>query len=198
MLVAKESKSVYSILTGAKSLFWKYGIKRVTIEEICREASVSKMTFYRNFTDKNDLAERVLEKFIRHSLAGYKQIMSQASNFEERVATIIQYKYENTVGISNEFITDIFQDHHTGLQKQLGQYQTIINKAIIKDFKKARKEGLINPELKSGFILYILNDLNKKLVDNDLADIFPNKNDLVTNLTSFFFHGILKGVNKHP
>jgi len=40
------------ILTTGKELFWKFGFKRVTIEEICKEAGVSKMTYYKFFTTK--------------------------------------------------------------------------------------------------------------------------------------------------
>ena len=40
------------ILTKGKELFWKYGIKRVAIEEICKQAHVSKMTFYKYFKNK--------------------------------------------------------------------------------------------------------------------------------------------------
>jgi AcrR family transcriptional regulator len=35
------------IASTAEKLFMKFGIRRVSVEEICREASVSKMTFYK-------------------------------------------------------------------------------------------------------------------------------------------------------
>jgi len=43
-----ENQKYNQIIDTSKKLFWKYGIKRVTIEEICREAGVSKMTFYKH------------------------------------------------------------------------------------------------------------------------------------------------------
>ena len=52
------------IFKTAKDLFWKYGIKRVSIEEICKEAKVSKMTFYKFFPNKIEL-EAVRETNIR-------------------------------------------------------------------------------------------------------------------------------------
>ena len=60
MIDSKKSKSFISIQKSAKTLFWKYGMARVTVEEICREAGVSKMTFYRNFKNKNEVAKQVL------------------------------------------------------------------------------------------------------------------------------------------
>ncbi|MBN2410872.1 helix-turn-helix transcriptional regulator, partial [candidate division KSB1 bacterium] len=46
----------------AKELFFKYGIRRVTIEEICKKARVSKMTFYKFFQNKIELAIVMLKK----------------------------------------------------------------------------------------------------------------------------------------
>ena len=39
----KDNKKFQDIVATAKTLFWKHGIKRVTIEELCKEASASKM-----------------------------------------------------------------------------------------------------------------------------------------------------------
>ena len=44
------------IMSTGKDLFWKYGIRRVTVEEICEKSNVSKMTFYKYFPNKETLA----------------------------------------------------------------------------------------------------------------------------------------------
>ena len=49
-----SSKKYQDIKKKGKELFWKYGTKRVTVEEICREAGVSKMTYYKFFKNKNE------------------------------------------------------------------------------------------------------------------------------------------------
>ena len=50
-------KTSYQILfSTAKNLFFKFGLRRVSVEEICIKASVSKMTFYRNFNNKEHIA----------------------------------------------------------------------------------------------------------------------------------------------
>ncbi|MBN1927463.1 MAG: helix-turn-helix transcriptional regulator, partial [Prolixibacteraceae bacterium] len=54
-----ETDRANQILQSAKKLFWKYGIRKVSIDEICREAGVSRMTFYRLFKNKIELAKVV-------------------------------------------------------------------------------------------------------------------------------------------
>ncbi|NQV51449.1 MAG: helix-turn-helix transcriptional regulator, partial [Candidatus Marinimicrobia bacterium] len=39
------------ILRTAEKLFMQFGYNRVTVEEICREAKVSKVTFYKYFSN---------------------------------------------------------------------------------------------------------------------------------------------------
>ncbi|MDH5400751.1 MAG: TetR/AcrR family transcriptional regulator, partial [Cyclobacteriaceae bacterium] len=56
-----QNRKYQAIFETAKELFWKYGIRRVTIEEICKEAGVSKMTFYKFFPNKVALANTILE-----------------------------------------------------------------------------------------------------------------------------------------
>ena len=60
MTTKNTSKSYQAIIDTAKTLFMKHGMRRITVEEICREASVSKMTFYRLFTNKEDVAEIII------------------------------------------------------------------------------------------------------------------------------------------
>ena len=43
------------IVHTAETLFTRYESKRVTVEEICRLARVSKMTFYKHFSNKVEL-----------------------------------------------------------------------------------------------------------------------------------------------
>ncbi len=55
-------KNTETKLTEAgRSLFWKFGFTKVTVEEICQSAGVSKMTFYRYFENKTELAKRILD-----------------------------------------------------------------------------------------------------------------------------------------
>ncbi len=52
----ENNEKYKDILETGQELFWKFGFRRVTIEEICKEAGISKMTFYKYFSNKMDLA----------------------------------------------------------------------------------------------------------------------------------------------
>lgn len=52
----------YKIIDKAKELFLKYGLRSVTIDDICRDLRISKKTFYSVLKGKEELIETVLEQ----------------------------------------------------------------------------------------------------------------------------------------
>lgn len=51
----KAEQNIEKITTTSKSLFADYGFDRVTVDDICAHAAVSKSTFYTHFSSKQDL-----------------------------------------------------------------------------------------------------------------------------------------------
>ena len=85
----KDNKKFQDTVTTAKTLFWKYGIKRVSIEEICKEASLSKMTFYKFFKNKEALAEYLLINVLNEWHDQYRAIMKQKIPFASKITQVI-------------------------------------------------------------------------------------------------------------
>lgn len=50
------------ILKHAGDLFFRYGIKSVSIDDICREMAMSKKTFYQHYSTKDELVEAMLNR----------------------------------------------------------------------------------------------------------------------------------------
>jgi AcrR family transcriptional regulator len=63
------------LFKAGRKLFWKYGFRRVSVDEICREAGVSKMTFYRAFEDKQDLAKTIFRKVAEEGVKQFIEIL---------------------------------------------------------------------------------------------------------------------------
>src|SRR3970282_1217577 len=53
------------IFQAAKSLFYRYGIRGVSVDTIAAEADTTKVTLYRVFSSKDDLVVQVLEDHTR-------------------------------------------------------------------------------------------------------------------------------------
>ncbi|MDD3744612.1 MAG: TetR/AcrR family transcriptional regulator, partial [Lentimicrobiaceae bacterium] len=166
-----------------------YGIRKVTVDEICREAEVSKMTFYRFFDNKIEVAALMLTGIYETALADFRKIMQSNLSFPEKTARIIWLKHEGTLGISEEFLNDVYHSGEPALKELVTRYAELSLRLLQETFIKAQKQGWIREELKIEFLMYMIDRIKAYMFDEKLKAMFPNSHDRVMELTRFFFYG---------
>ena len=191
MPAENRSASAQKILEKAKMLFWKYGIKRVTVEEICAEAGVSKMTFYRQFKNKHELVMSLLTTIYDQGMADYREIMQRDISFPEKVKAIVLLKHQSSQNLSAEFMSDLYQSDDAELQALMANYAEKSHLQTRKDFLVAQQEGWIRSDLKMDSIFYLLGVIQEKLFDPAYVALHENPHDAIMELTNFFFYGVL-------
>ena len=160
----KKLSTNIKLIQITKDLFWKHGIKRITVEEICKEAEVSKMTFYRHFKNKEAVAIAVIETIFNESLERYHNIMSTNDTFRIKVNKLLKLKQDDIKGISQEFIKDISRSDSSTLRDIIKGYRQQMHQHVILDFKQAQDKGDIRQDLNLDFVIFLLNDLNLGLI----------------------------------
>ncbi|VXD11479.1 TetR/AcrR family transcriptional regulator [Marinoscillum sp. 108] len=178
------------LLQTGRTLFWKYGVRRISVEEVCKSAGVSKMTFYRSFENKEDLAFQVLKGFITEGMDSYRAVMKQDIPFREKIAKVIALKHQQSVDISQEFIQEIYQSTDSVLSAYIEESRKEMLSEIMYDLFMAQQNGWIRRDTKLEFILYMLNSLNDKMMDERFLSMYEDKHDAIMDLTNFFFYGI--------
>ena len=186
-----DNEKFNQIIRTGRSLFWKHGIKRVTIEEICMEAKVSKATFYKHFSNKIELVKRIIDWITKESMGKYHEIMSRDIPFEEKIVQSVRLKMEQTNEMSNEFYNDYLLHADPELSAYLGEKITEGISMIIKDYTDAQKRGDIRGDIKPEFIMYFLNHMITMAEDPKLLAQYRQPQDLIMELTNFFFYGVL-------
>jgi AcrR family transcriptional regulator len=188
---SKLNPKVEQIEKAGKDLFWKYGIKRVTVEEICIEANVSKMTFYKYFENKLSLVKFIIDNITSGAIVEYKSIMNQNIPFKEKVKKTLDMKMKGSEQMSEEFYNDYMRNTNPEmvefLQKQISKSFGL----IMKDYIEAQKDGEIRKDIKPEFILYYLNHMVEMMKDPNLEKMYSKPQDLIMEMTNFFFYGVL-------
>jgi AcrR family transcriptional regulator len=180
------------ILKIAKKLFWKFGFKRVSIEEVCKEAAVSKMTFYKHFPNKMAVVKTLLEEVLQDARKKYDLIMDSELPYPEKVVQMIELKREQTHTMSSEFFRDYVQSGDPVLIAYLELASAENLRKFTDDFHKAQKNGDIRQDLKVEFIMAIMNKLVDWIQHDDgLMELYDEPQDLAVEMTSFLFYGIL-------
>jgi AcrR family transcriptional regulator len=49
------------VLERVRELFYKYGVRSVSMDDICRDLGISKKKLYQLFSSKNELVEKLLK-----------------------------------------------------------------------------------------------------------------------------------------
>ena len=188
---SNQNKKFQQLVTTAHDLFMRYGIRRVTVEEICSEANVSKMTFYKHFNNKIDLTKYLLNQIFSKQMNDYRRIMARQIPYPEKVKQIIQLKHEHTIMVSQEFFNDLWRKPIPEVVEMLEKNRKESLSEVLNDLEAARKKGDIRQNINLEFILYFLNHMTEMAKDENLLSLYDSPNDLVMELTNFFFYGIL-------
>ncbi len=179
------------ILKTGKQLFWKFGFKRVTIEEICKEAGISKMTYYKFFTNKINLVQTIMDSVMQESLDRYNNIMDSDIPYPEKVVGLIHLKRDQIETMSSEFFQDYVQSEDQELITFLEQLTADNIQKFTDDFRKAQVNGDIRKDLKIEFIMHMMNHLINMAQEDALLSMYDEPQDLVMEITNFLFYGIL-------
>jgi AcrR family transcriptional regulator len=187
----KRSAKLQAILDAAKSLFWKHGIRRVTIEEICEVAGVSKMTFYKYFSNKTALAKYIIEDLSEAGLKTYKDILASEISYDQKVKLMIESKLNNTNDLSQELFYELYKDKDHELAKTIEAIKNKMFDIYVDDFRKAQISGDIRSDIKPEFILFLLNRVTEMMTESDLVSMYPDPQHLIAEVTNLFFYGIM-------
>jgi AcrR family transcriptional regulator len=163
----------------------------VTVEEICKEAGISKMTYYKYFSNKLELVKTIMDEILSAALKRYEEIMNLKVPYPEKVTALIELKRDQIHTMSNEFFRDYVQSADPEMINYLNQLSQENMQMFVDDFAKAQKAGDIRKEVKVEFIMYIMNQLIEMTHDDNLLNMYENPQDLVMEITNFLFYGIL-------
>lgn len=185
------SKKYLQIMASAHKLFWAHGIRRVTIEEVCRHAQVSKMTFYKYFSNKDDLALKVVTKVIEEAEKKYFSIVEQGIAYTDKIDLIVKLKLEQTGELSKEMLADLWTQQYPAIAEFIEQKKVENFRIFIEDIKKHQEKGEIRQDLKPEFLLYMLNKMIEMMDDENLMRLYKSTPELVAELVNYFFYGLM-------
>ena len=186
-----ENKKHGQIMETARQLFWRYGFKRVTVEEICSDAGVSKMTFYKFFPNKIALALEILGRFYESAMAQYRGIMDSDRPFPEKVQQTISMKLENAKGISQELVNELYKSGEPAIMDFVRHWSERSLTVIMQDIRSWQAGGLIRKDLKPEFLMQLMSKITDLTTDEHFTTLYANPAEMVNDLANFFFYGLM-------
>lgn len=184
------------ILKISLELFFKYGIKRVTMDDIAKELGMSKKTIYQYYTEKDDIVNQLCENEMKMHEKKFEEVFLQSKNPIHEIMLISENMKEMMQHINPVFFLDL-QKFHT---KAFNQFQAFKEncafKDILRNIKKGKEEGYYKPEIDEEFVArYRLAQIDMLMFGNYFSFekmSFSQSHELVLDM---FVYGIctLKG-----
>ena len=140
------------ILFAAYELFFRYGIKSVTMDDIAKHLSISKKTIYLSFQDKDEVVHTLMEQVLLKDQADFITIAKNTSNVVEEV--FVMMKKMN--GILNTINPNIFYDlkkHHPKTWSLFHKFRMefVVN-CVVVSLEKGKKDGLVRLDINSNIL----------------------------------------------
>ncbi|MDP8206588.1 MAG: TetR/AcrR family transcriptional regulator [Candidatus Electryonea clarkiae] len=142
------------ILRKAQELFMQFGYSRITVEELCREASVSKVTFYKYFPNKFAVLEDFFNTLLDGSWKVFEAILEAEAPFVEKLQAIIAMKESGTSKMSPVFYRDL-QNGDAVVQQLFVDSVERTTKFMREFFRKGQVNGEIDPDMNIDFLMHM-------------------------------------------
>ncbi len=185
-----ESTKCLYIIDTATDLFLKFGVKRVTVEEICRSAKVSKMTFYKYFNNKIELAEYIIFSILDTAQKEFDSIWNEISTFQYKIDQFIKLKMIYAKKFSKEFLID-FMNLSPKIHDKVLDYSRKNQITFIKLIEQAQSKGVIRNDVSIDIIALMLNHFIELRDDEIFLNHYGNVEDMTSDMLNFFFFGIM-------
>ena len=189
METTSNPKRIQILATG-KELFWKFGFKRVTIEEICKAAGVSKMTFYKFYPNKIDLAKTILDGVFDESILKIRKISDEHESTDKTLRKIMQLKSEGSKDISEEFIKDLYANPDAGLKSYMEEKMNSMFAEITEVYEKGKEDGWIRKDLNIPFFMTFTRKIIPIYSDDEILHFFESSQELIMEVTNLFVYGV--------
>ena len=186
----KSNPKRIQILLTAKELFYKFGFKRVTIEEISKEAGVSKMTFYKFFPNKIELAKTVLNNVFEDALSKIRRLHEEHESPDKTLKKILQLKAEGTKDISEEFIKDLYAQPEGELKSYMEEKTRWIYTEIMNVYEKGKEDGWVRKDLNIPFFMAFSRSVIDSFSKDEVLHHFDSLQEMIMEITNIFIYGI--------
>ncbi|MCL2370985.1 MAG: TetR/AcrR family transcriptional regulator [Firmicutes bacterium] len=142
------------ITLSAQKLFFERGYTDVTISDIASEADVSRVTLFKYFGSKEDLAKAVVHNILEERMTDSLKIMSDNTlSFRQKFDAMVTSKKDYRLTMNDELMSSPFFSD-VMLQKIFGQeMRDYFRQSMGQFIEEGKKEGALSKDIPSDAIL---------------------------------------------
>lgn len=179
------------ILTKARELFFSYGLKSVSMDDLAKLSGVSKKTIYQLYADKAELVNQIVEDLIQCHQDQFLSCRATAKDAVEEVLMQSDEPFSIWASVNQSFFYELEKSFPDVWDKVEQHRLEVYLSGVTQNLKKGMEEGLYRDDLDVLFIANVrIHQLTTALQSNVFTNMKMNAFQAVTALTVFYLHGI--------
>ena len=171
-----------ALLASAEELLTRFGAKKVSVEEICRAAGVSKMTFYKHFLGKVDLVRHLHDALVDRSFAVFDEITDREIPFPEKIELMGRWKQEFMSRLNVGFFRELLDLEHS-IEEHKRRY--------VRNIASAQEAGDVRADVNPEFLWLVLETLGGIFKSDDWRAVCPDLGEAQRQLRIIIWQGLL-------
>lgn len=180
------------ILAEAERLFWKYGVRSVTMEDIAKQLGISKKTIYQHFEDKEQILYQVIQDKTGRDQFEMDCMLVDANNPVEEILYALHMIQKHADQVSPNLLIDVKRHYPQAFDLFLHYKEGQIMRSILENIQKGIVQGLYRSDLNPAVLARLRVEQIELAFNNDL---FPageySMHDVQHQLMHHFVRGML-------
>ncbi len=181
----------HQILNKAESLFMRYGIKSVTMDDLAREMGMSKKTLYQYVANKAELIENIFQLKIAEEQQMMATYRKESADAIDEILKIARHVIRELRQFSPTVMYDL-QKYYRGTYRQMEAYHTRhIIKIIRENIERGIKEGVYRSNLSPDILSKLYVAKSSLVADPELFPLHQyNIEQLFKEHIIYHLHGV--------
>jgi AcrR family transcriptional regulator len=179
------------VIAEAKRLFYQYGFRRITMDEIAGNLRMSKKTLYALFPSKDELVRAVVFSIMAPKLARMRELMNEGHTVAEFFNGVIEVFHTIGRDISEPMMVDVkmMPDLWREIEGRRLEVLSHIGKVIEWGKKSGEVRKDLNVDLFLRIFMLVVNRIGNPTM---LLELNLKPSELAQQLFGIFFHGIVE------
>jgi len=192
----RKEQSKKEIRQAAWALFGQFGVDRVTVADIAREAGVSPATIYNHFGSKDALVREFVTTAIDELVGQAEQVLDSGQRFSDKMAAFVRFISQRmaaqgpAVGERIAFTTSLHLQHAPEIAEIRTAAQEKTTDLLITAVQEGREQGQVNPNLSDRALRVYFRAFMDLFTDPQLQERFFTDPTLVADLGSLMLSGL--------
>ena len=180
------------ILKTAQELFFRYGIRSVSMDDIAREHGMSKKTLYEQVDNKEDLVKEIMTNCFEEDVLVVEGFKKHAESAVEEMVLVARYIVDRMRLLSASYRYDL-EKYYPLIHKEVhSQHMSYYVKKIQDNIILGKKEGLYRKNIDERIIARLFMGMTSIVSHDEFFPVhdFP-LDDLVRRTFIYHMHGII-------